>query len=334
MNPFIAFCLYVAARVFVQYLKAHKNDTAVTSSLQFLLAAMQALKAKNPLTESFLVQLDVDLEGSGLRLPADPTGQSSMPSHAPYGQSVRMPPGIDQLRCTSIFDLHAAEDQTHATAVNPKEPGALQATSGNLIDSSREPNTQGQLHLGNIPDRSRDSPRPPAPAPVFGGMPSMYDDTSGGIDMDMSFENLSSQRYPSQSNSGHPTPSTSSNNASSQTSFSPRHPDDNPKLPKTSSFVALPPSTATAFPSDKSFSSFVPRLSNSSDTPGPEGAPNPFAMPAAWNHADNIRGEEGTAGELEVTGMTPGDAPPWQPMSTVEGNEWLFSNWSGVDTST
>ncbi len=71
MNPFIAFCLYVAARVFVQYLKSRREDSTVKSSLQFLLSAMQALKSQNPLTESFLVQLDVDLEGSGLALPAN-----------------------------------------------------------------------------------------------------------------------------------------------------------------------------------------------------------------------------------------------------------------------
>lgn len=66
MNPFISFCLYVAARVFVQYLKSRPKDTQIKSSLQFLLSAMQAVKRKNPLTESFLVQLDVDLEGAGL----------------------------------------------------------------------------------------------------------------------------------------------------------------------------------------------------------------------------------------------------------------------------
>lgn len=71
MNPFLAFCLYVAARVFVQYLKSRKEDATVKSSLHFLLSAMQALKSKNPLTESFLVQLDVDLEGSGLELPVN-----------------------------------------------------------------------------------------------------------------------------------------------------------------------------------------------------------------------------------------------------------------------
>jgi hypothetical protein len=69
MNPFISFCLYVAARVFVQYLKSRPDDSQSGDSLRFLLSAMNALKKKNPLTESFLVQLDVDLEGLGMRNP-------------------------------------------------------------------------------------------------------------------------------------------------------------------------------------------------------------------------------------------------------------------------
>lgn len=69
MNPFISFCLYVAARVFVQYLKTHPENGQADDSLSFLLSAMNALKKKNPLTESFLVQLDVDLEGLRLRNP-------------------------------------------------------------------------------------------------------------------------------------------------------------------------------------------------------------------------------------------------------------------------
>jgi hypothetical protein len=66
MNPFISFCVYVAARVFVQYLKTRPKDQQMSSSLQFLLQAMHALRRKNPLTESFLVQLDLDLESAGI----------------------------------------------------------------------------------------------------------------------------------------------------------------------------------------------------------------------------------------------------------------------------
>lgn len=69
MNPFTSFCLYVAARVFVQYLKSKADDSAVQDSLRFLLTAMNALKRRNPLTESFLAQLDVDLEALGARVP-------------------------------------------------------------------------------------------------------------------------------------------------------------------------------------------------------------------------------------------------------------------------
>jgi hypothetical protein len=69
MNPFISFCLYVAARVFVQYLKSRPDDDQTGDSLRFVLSAMNTMKTKNPLTESFLVQLDVDLESLGFRDP-------------------------------------------------------------------------------------------------------------------------------------------------------------------------------------------------------------------------------------------------------------------------
>ncbi|KAA8894115.1 putative C6 transcription factor Prf [Sphaerosporella brunnea] len=90
MNPFVSFCLYVAARVFVQYLKSRPGDEQVRASLQFLLTAMGHMKKKNPLTESFLVQLDVDLtgtlDGGGVnRFPYSfRSGQSEMPPEKTY----------------------------------------------------------------------------------------------------------------------------------------------------------------------------------------------------------------------------------------------------------
>ncbi|THW29454.1 hypothetical protein D6D23_01019 [Aureobasidium pullulans] len=65
-NPFMAFSLYVAARVFVQYLKSRPRDDTARGSLHFLLSALQAMKKTNPLAESFIAQLDVDLEVAGL----------------------------------------------------------------------------------------------------------------------------------------------------------------------------------------------------------------------------------------------------------------------------
>lgn len=94
MNPFISFCLYVSARVFVQYLKSRPEDSQTADSLRFLLSAMNALKRRNPLTESFLVQLDVDLEALGMRIPqlksAFPRSGDSVsaaPQNTPCSQS-------------------------------------------------------------------------------------------------------------------------------------------------------------------------------------------------------------------------------------------------------
>ena len=69
MHPFLSFCLYVGARVFVQAYKKTPDDQNIYKNLEFLLSAMQALRRKHPLTESFLVQLIVDLEGTGLDNP-------------------------------------------------------------------------------------------------------------------------------------------------------------------------------------------------------------------------------------------------------------------------
>ncbi|ERT01274.1 hypothetical protein HMPREF1624_02516 [Sporothrix schenckii ATCC 58251] len=93
MNPFISFCLYVAARVFVQYLKSRPDESRAADSLRFLLTAMSALKRRNPLTESFLVQLDVDLEALGERIPqlksAFPMSYDSPSTGVPQGAANR-----------------------------------------------------------------------------------------------------------------------------------------------------------------------------------------------------------------------------------------------------
>lgn len=69
----------------MQYLKSRPDDYMVRSSLEFIVSALNALKSKNPLTDSFLAQLEVDLDGAhhkgfssvshglkGVRLPSIP----------------------------------------------------------------------------------------------------------------------------------------------------------------------------------------------------------------------------------------------------------------------
>ena len=69
MNPFTAFCLYVAARVHVQFLRARPDDQRVSSSLQFLVTAMHAMAKRNPLTKSFIAQLELDMEAAKVQNP-------------------------------------------------------------------------------------------------------------------------------------------------------------------------------------------------------------------------------------------------------------------------
>lgn len=335
MNPFIAFCLYVAARVFVQYLKTHTDDEAIISSLQFVLGAMQALKMKNPLTESFLVQLDVDLECSGLRVPAT-SDQPSMALRVLSSKSMYMQAGADEHDCSPLLDIREAKEREPACAPPPR-PILSRATSGNPVEVSRIPPMQMQTHPGCFMHQSSDSPQSPPRDPLIVGLSPTYGERSGPMDMDQPFDNPSSHRFPSQTDSGHPTPSISPHNSSSQHSFSPPNPEDHPTLTSTSSLTGMSPGTASSaagFPSQPAFPSFDPNFADIAKVPVPGGVQNPFAMPSAWTYSDGRLSSGGTAGDFELTGMPSGDVQSWQPTGTVQGNEWLFQNWNGGDTYT
>lgn len=98
MNPFMAFCLYVAARVFIHVLKKSPNEAVIRSSLEFLLVAMQQFRKVNPLSESFLIQLGLDSQGTGvdflLQNPSHSASQSwsSMSTIAKLELIVSSPP--------------------------------------------------------------------------------------------------------------------------------------------------------------------------------------------------------------------------------------------------
>lgn len=106
MNPFISFCVYVAARVFVQYLKTRPKDQQMNSSLQFLLQAMQALRRRNPLTESFLVQLDLDLDSAGI------AGVQHLKPYSPpnHATCTSIPTNTDAVGCSPIYEIR----ETHS----------------------------------------------------------------------------------------------------------------------------------------------------------------------------------------------------------------------------
>lgn len=160
MNPFLAFCLYVAARVFVQYLKSRREDQTVFSALQFLLSAMHVLKTKNPLTESFIVQLDVDLEGAGLEIP----------SHVPYKFGQR-PPGevpanTDSVHCIPVYEIRESQSlgQGDRAFTGPDTKGFQPPWPSDGSTSTDYPSLYGSTgpsqrheklsHMGPVPDFS------------------------------------------------------------------------------------------------------------------------------------------------------------------------------------
>ena len=316
MNPFIAFCLYVAARVFVQYLKSRPEDATVKSSLQFLLTAMQALKGKNPLTESFLVQLDVDLEGSGVE------GLSSATKSSLKRAMAAVPANSDTMRCSPLYDIRQSQSANAPILGEGADPGPLQSTNGTPMDFSRL--FANSPYSANIPSRSKDVTRAVStqgfvPASDYGeGM------ASNIHDIDMSPDTSDRQN----STSDHATPSTNSNKGSSHTSFTPPNIDQDPAASTTTNTnnnnrfypsqnnsgfkPSMSPNTAAASSFAASFGQFFP---TTEDTPkDPAGMEIPFGMAASWDYANSASGGG--------TGLTPTATGSGSGMSPLNEGQW------------
>lgn len=198
MNPFISFCLYVAARVFVQYLKSRPKDNQVRMSLHFLLTAMHALKRKNPLTGSFLVQLDVDLEAAGLEdsraLRQQMTNPSQYVDRMPgpvqcnlaVGQDGELggPPAYgdqglavyNQPDARNVFDIPILSTgscpYTHETP-DPSFSSFVFNDSNQFEVTSREQRTPGSMHTLNDTTQNR------SPTNLYRDMDTSPDESGG-----------------------------------------------------------------------------------------------------------------------------------------------------------
>jgi hypothetical protein len=356
MNPFMAFCLYVACRVFVQYLKSRPDDPTVRSSLQFLLSAMNALKSKQPLTETFLVQLDVELEGSGLE---DLNGVSRFA----YGMH-KSPIIVEGRDCVNdcVNVLLPRHGQSHESSQNDRTPGS---TSGS---SYAPPNFPCSTSL---PSRQKTFAQPP-PASSYQhfdnnnnnkthlsgartstafSSPATDDDRihSLAVDMDVSTDasNASDRHH---SSSDHPTPST--HKTSSRSSFSPPN-MDHPSPPKplhqqvhslpnnlytsTSSApimqsVTMSQSTAAYFTasnssnsSNSNTSAFAAYFQTGTDTlADPEVVENPFNMPSGWEFSvgQSSGASAGPSAGAE-SAISPYDEVSWAQTPDIPG----WSSW-------
>ncbi|KAL6791599.1 fungal-specific transcription factor domain-containing protein [Trichoderma sp. SZMC 28012] len=234
MNPFIAFCLYVSARVFVQYLKSKPDDAQTIDSLRFLISAMNALKRRNPLTESFLVQLDVDFEALALKIPklrgAFPRPGES-PAEAPKGLPVRAgavcddPEGVKGIlayRNECHFMKATGDNGNSATAPDLTEPSgdsqSMSTSHSNNFGNGAWLSAEQQMHVLTPNSGSMYEKNVPGSGGLSGFGDGLDQDASGSPDVQ------SAGRTPNSSGAGsdirpHLVPGQMSNAASGHDSY-------------------------------------------------------------------------------------------------------------------
>ncbi|KAF2003242.1 hypothetical protein P154DRAFT_520195 [Amniculicola lignicola CBS 123094] len=322
MNPFVSFSVYVAARVFVQYLKTRPKDQQMNSSLQFLLQAMQALRRKNPLTESFLVQLDLDLESAGVM------GMQQKPytQPTPNGSAARLAVGSDSVGCTPIYEIRESQSATapmnHFSNGTPTAPNVnTQYTSNNPgapfhVSSISSINVETQPTNGFVP--SQNGSQMDLPSRDRSSDQGRYTPNSMGLRVN-GFDSNEMDISPD-GTGDHPSPATISSNSrggsTSHTSLSPGQQQDDAQYippyrnsPKNlAGHVAVPQSsTATADPTyyPASIDMFPGIYSPPTGALNADSMSNTFMMPGAeWD----------MSGMAAPQGMTPMSEGGWNQM--------------------
>jgi hypothetical protein len=362
MNPFLAFCLYVAARVFIQYLKFRPKDEQMISSLQFLLAAMHALKRKNPLTESFLVQLDVDLEGMGIDVGQRPLDQVRM-------AMAEMPPGaaMDSMKCSPMFEIRESQASNskvnrfgggaptfdnngmskhgnlrNPDTENPGPPFHVARANLNLTDEQRSQSfdylSGAESTQYNLPNRNRSGP-------TFGGTgrvnladslsPSASESSrSPNMNNDQQSTSTRSNSYKDSSSHASFTPPSLPDNSNSNTNNNNNNNNNNNENCQNSANNSNSPLTTTTsnsgsrvaegnvFSMDSNFSNFQPGFLGQ-PIESSDGMFTPLGT--GWEMSGiEITGSTGT-------GLTPG---PWSDMLSGMGTGWSNGDNGGFIDST
>ncbi|KAL8727425.1 MAG: hypothetical protein Q9181_005724 [Wetmoreana brouardii] len=156
MNPFLAFSLYVAARVFIHVIKKCPGENELRTSLEFLILAMQQFKKINPLSDSFLIQLSLDLQGTGMDfLLQNPTHSMSTMAKMDVISKFESSYG-----CSPLVEIQGeTKKQMHPLYPLP----TLQTTHLNQSPSlpgGEPPTRPTQYSMQSFELPTRDSPRP------------------------------------------------------------------------------------------------------------------------------------------------------------------------------
>jgi hypothetical protein len=178
----------------VQYLKWRPKDQTIVASLQFLGSAMLALSKRNPLTESFIAQLEVDLEGTGINLGivpttwakqsmcGDPNNKFTVPTAEELSRIVppELPINSDAIKCSPLFELRDSQstgqpqdnsvfqskdvnDRRSQPSVSPypNYPGGhINLVNGHFANSGQNPHNHLSPDSYQLPSRSKDSHSP------------------------------------------------------------------------------------------------------------------------------------------------------------------------------
>ncbi|TKA81482.1 hypothetical protein B0A55_02939 [Friedmanniomyces simplex] len=325
MNPFISFCLYVAARVFVQYLKSRPKDTQVRASLQFLLSAMHAIKRKNPLTESFLVQLDVDLESAGLedarqlraaapKLAPEPARYEGCPFTIGMQQA-------DSAGCRPTYGdqgLSLYNDPNSASNIVP--PASVNVNSLDYTSAEMSDYISGTAAF-ELPNRQR------TPGSVHTSSNYRSPPQGNLADMDISPDGSNDLPTPNSSTNSQP-------NASSGTSNTDYSPQNHQQQPYQQYQQQYDPSANPALPHNDPDHTQLPNAFmfdvNNFGTEQQQPQQSGFVLPENWSAAGPTGFTPGAAAATS-TGMTPGamndmmgmsDADWTQMLDGFEGNGW------------
>ena len=336
MNPFLAFCLYVAARVFIQYLKSRKEDSGVKSSLHFLLAAMQVLKTKNPLTESFLVQLDVDLEGSGLDIPSHSRykfGKRPPVENPTFGRSVfqaktvqgEIPANTDAVHCSPLFEIRSTQGGTEmgqtTRDIQPPWPSDKTTPASNNSSESYPSmfNQQQQVPVNECAKVQKMGHLDPVTS--FSGEDLLYGQPSTGLSPGY----VHSEHPSNSSHSNQPTPASSSNRPGSYSNFTPPQPNQNAFSPSANGTSDQPlfgsnlgGNMGVPNPNDGSSWNFTAVHQNKSAQPH-----NEQPQQGQGGHGQDM-GFGGTGMTPGATGMTPLPDSLWQSVNEGAGSEWMY----------
>lgn len=201
MNPFMCFSIYVACRVFIQYLKTVPNDGQARSSLRFLLTAMQTLDGISPLSNSFLAQLEVELEGGNL------TGFRVKVNNDVMSPEMARMKLQNKTECSPLVSI--SEEQSKDPFTQPRPLMESQVRAAGTYGTTRHPRNSTSSTMPSLSHQSSSS------AEVqFGRGPL----SNLSVAQEFSLSSGGFQDVNTQLSSDHPTPSTLSHKDSSNTS--------------------------------------------------------------------------------------------------------------------